>query len=100
MQATLFLAPREVMVDVYFTRNIKTLVDQHFAAYEKAGVIEVSSSKDELDACEEWFELTNNPFRQEEREEKYGRGRSVSVGDIVQVGENAYVCASCGWERL
>jgi hypothetical protein len=48
-------------------------------------------------AAEEMFDLTNNPYRQEEREETYGRGRSLSVGDKVQVGDEEYVCAPCGW---
>ena len=52
------------------------------------------------DAAEEAFDLTNNPGRQDERENKYGRGRSVSVGDIVLVDEAAYLCLSSGWELL
>ena len=56
--------------------------------------------------CEEIFDLTNNPYRQEEREERYGRGRSVSVGDIVGVENEKtgvtkfYVCAPCGWVEV
>ncbi|HEX8605111.1 MAG TPA: hypothetical protein VF774_20875 [Pseudoduganella sp.] len=38
------------------------------------------------DIADELFDLTNNPGRQQEREQKYGRGRSLSVGDIVKVG--------------
>lgn len=38
--------------------------------------------------ADELFDLTNNPGRQVEREEKYGRGRSLSVGDIVKVGQS------------
>ena len=49
------------------------------------------------EAAEEMFDLTNNPYRQEEREETYGRGRSLSVGDKVQVGDEEYVCAPSGW---
>jgi hypothetical protein len=50
--------------------------------------------------ADEMFDLTNNPSRQEEREEKYGRGRSLSVGDIVQVGGELMLCCSMGWETL
>lgn len=52
------------------------------------------------DAAEEAFDLTNNPSRQDEREQKYGRGRSVSVGDIVVVDGVEYLCASFGWTKL
>lgn len=51
-------------------------------------------------AAEEVFDLTNNPSRQEEREGIYGRGRSVSVGDIVNVDGVDYVCAPEGWHQL
>jgi len=49
------------------------------------------------EAAEEMFDLTNNPERQAEREVQYGRGRSLSVGDKVQVGDKEYVCAPSGW---
>ena len=61
---------------------------------------------DEEAVCEEIFDLTNNPQRQEERTEKYGRGRSVSVGDIVGVDNEKsgittfYVCAPSGWVKI
>lgn len=49
-------------------------------------------------AAEECYDLTNNPARQEEREQMYGRIRSVSVGDIVTVDDVDFVCCSFGWE--
>lgn len=52
------------------------------------------------DAAEEMFDLANNPSRQEEREEKYGRGRSLSTGDIVCVNGEMFVCCSVGWEKI
>ena len=59
---------------------------------------------DSEDAAEEVFDLTNNPNRQDEREEKYGNGRSVSVGDVVIVnrvfGEEQWLCLSTGWIEL
>ena len=57
-------------------------------------------NSDSQDAADEVFDLTNNPGRQEEREEKYGRGRSLSVGDIVVVGEEQWVCLSFGWAEV
>ena len=55
---------------------------------------------DSEDAAEEVFDLTNNPSRQEERERVYGRGRSLSTGDIVVVGEEQWLCMSFGWAEL
>lgn len=53
-----------------------------------------------VEAAEEAFDLTNNPSRQHERGMYYGRGRSVSVGDIVEVDGVNFLCASFGWEAL
>ena len=50
--------------------------------------------------AEELFDLTNNPARQVEREEKYGLGPSISPGDIVEIDAVNYVCLSFGWAVL
>lgn len=50
--------------------------------------------------AEEIFDLTNNPGREDERLELYGRHRSVSVGDIVSIDGVDMLCASIGWIRL
>ena len=55
---------------------------------------------DSQDAAEEVFDLTNNPSRQDERERVYGRGRSLSTGDVVVVGEEQWVCLSFGWAEV
>lgn len=55
---------------------------------------------DSMDAAEEAFDLTNNPYRQDEREEKYGTGRSISVGDVVVVGDEEWVCLPMGWKEV
>jgi hypothetical protein len=52
------------------------------------------------DAAEEVFDLTNNPSREEERELLYGRHRSVSSGDIVDVDGSKFLCLPVGWLRL
>lgn len=66
--------------------------------YEAAADIFVTQEGEE--AAEEMFELTNNPSRQGERLELYGRGRSVSVGDIVAVDGINYLCLPTGWVYL
>lgn len=64
-------------------------------AYETGPTLMVDGVGD--DAAEEVFDLSNNPSRQGEREQRYGRGRSLSVGDIVQVDGQNILCASVGW---
>ena len=51
-------------------------------------------------AAEEAYDLTNNPSRQEEREERYGLGRSVSIGDVGEVDGLNFLCAHTGWVEL
>lgn len=58
------------------------------------------TDKTGTDAAEEAFDLTNNPSRQSERAKTYGRGRSVSVGDIIEVDDTSYLCAGIGWVEL
>ena len=50
--------------------------------------------------ADEMFDLTNNPARQDEREESYGRGRSLSVGDIVEAYGKKLLCCSFGWKPI
>jgi hypothetical protein len=64
--------------------------------YSVQAVFEVEQSGEA--AAEEVFDLTGNPSRQAERDEKYGSHRSVSVGDIIEVDGIDYFCAPIGWE--
>lgn len=55
--------------------------------------------------AEEMFDLSNNPSRQDERDELYGSVRSVSVGDVIQVRNGPgpfewWLCCSAGWKRI
>lgn len=51
-------------------------------------------------AAEEVFDLTNNPSREDERTNIFGNGRSVSVGDIINVDGVDFLCAPIGWVKL
>lgn len=66
--------------------------------YRDAGEFAVEGTGEA--AAEEVFDLTNNPGRQQEREQLYGRQRSLSVGDIVEVEGDLWLCATEGWEKL
>ena len=72
-------------------------------AYTEALKISINGpmmSKSHEDIAEEFFDLTNNPSRQTDRDLFYGRQRSISVGDIVEVDSERYLCASVGWVRI
>lgn len=91
------LVESELMGEFYFTK------DQAGKAKEllKAGKYKDSGSfflnEEGGDAAEDMFDMTNNPARQYERAKYYGRGRSISVGDIVEVDGVNYLCESAGW---
>ena len=91
-----------VQGEFYFTKNMEALavnylVEGHYTEY---GPYEFSDEMTDEDVAEELFDLTNNPYRQEEREQVYGRGRSLSVGDIVVVNGNILLCAPTGWRVI
>lgn len=101
-QARIMLAPNVVMRNVYFEKDVVALVTANLPGYEIRPAIEVPESVASTvkDVAEEMFDLTNNPSRQEEREAKYGRGRSVSPGDIVEVMGVKVLCLAHGWQIL
>ena len=91
--------PVALMGKMYSGDPVKVVVDAFDAGnYTESELFVVNG--DSEDAAEEAFDLTNNPYRQDEREEKYGRGRSISVGDVVVVGEEEWVCLPMGWKEL
>ena len=99
--ATIKLVNGELLGNFYFTPDAMALAKKllNGGLYEVKGTMGVPGLEGEA-VAEEVFDLTNNPCRQEEREELYGRGRSVSVGDIVCVDGVDYLCASVGWVAL
>ena len=96
-KATVKLVNAELLGNFYFTPDAMALAKKLLAGglYAPKGTLAVAAEGEA--AAEEVFDLTNNPSRQAEREELYGRGRSESVGDIVQVDGVNYLCASVGW---
>lgn len=91
-------APVSIMGEFYTCRSQAALAIANSASYTD-GPIFVTPLTGE-DAAEEAFDLSNNPCRQDEREEVYGYGRSVSVGDVVIVDDAEYLCSAVGWTLL
>jgi hypothetical protein len=99
--ATIKLVNGELLGSFYFTKNPAELASKLLREgyYKVQGTMGIPGLEGEA-VAEEVFDLTNNPSRQDEREELYGRSRSVSVGDIVNVDGADYLCCSQGWWRI
>lgn len=99
MQATVFQVPAEAMIDFYTKDPVQ--VSRELAM--KDGYADIFAVACELkgeEAAEEMFDLSNNPSRQDERDQLWGRRRSLSVGDVVHVEGESYLCLSMGWHKL
>ena len=102
MQVTILLAPRDIMRDIYFNKDVAKLVEDNLFRYEKAYTFEFKPSAfdSDIEPAEEAFDLTNNPSRQDERVKTYGTKRSLSVGDVVDVDGKKLLCQPFGWLEL
>jgi len=103
MEVVFHKVPVEFMINFYGVNGPAIRNKIAGINYENLGVINLDvSSDDPEDIAEELFDLTNNPGRQDEREERYGRGPSLSVGDMVEILETGkcVVCMPSGWEVL
>ena len=98
--ATIKLVDEQFMGQFYFRKDQAATARslQNDGLYRTAGLMVVPLQGEA--AAEELFDLTNNPSRQAERERVYGRARSISVGDIVEVDGRNWLCASQGWIDL
>jgi hypothetical protein len=100
--ATVKLVNSDNMFDFYVAKDPAEVARRLLreGAYNIVGDMGVPGLEGEA-VAEEVFDLTNNPSRQDERDELYSRRhRSVSVGDIVRVDGVNFLCASVGWVRL
>ena len=104
----ILLAPTAVMGNMYFLSDDsqkRVMIETSLPQYLILPPITldpdlVGNPPTGISAASEAFDLTNNPARQEERMARYGNGRSLSPGDIVQVGEEMWACMSFGWMKL
>ena len=98
--ATIHTVHNEHLANFYFTKDAAALARQCMqqGLYTAHHPIMSSPWLEGESVAEEMFDLTNNPGRQAERVQLYGRGRSVSVGDIVETEGSFYLCCGTGWE--
>lgn len=99
-QVRVHLIQPELLGEVYFQKDLTAFAVNAFVEgkYTSGNGFYAFGTGEQ--AAEDVFDLANNPSRQNEREQVYGRGRSVSVGDIVEVNEDLYLCAPTGWRVI
>jgi hypothetical protein len=99
--AKILLVDPEHMSEFYFRSNQVEIAQLLLAEdlYTAQGQFTLTVT-DAEDAAEFLFDLTNNPSKDDLRAVLYGRGRSLSVGDIVDVDGELLLCASTGWQRV
>ena len=97
---TVKLVDPKMMAEFYFQKDQVALAKRLLSegAYKVVGTMGTWMEGEA--AAEELFDLTNNPSRQDERVRDYGTGRSISVGDIVNVDGVDWLCMSMGWTDL
>ncbi len=92
------LAPTKLLAELYFAENKVKYAKAWLPLYTQHYPITLTEAG--IEAAEEAFDLTNNPSREEDRNRFYGRHRSVSVGDVVEVDGTDYLCDSFGWVAM
>jgi len=99
--AKILLVDSEYMGQFYFKPNQVETAQRLLAEglYTENGFFNLKVTDSE-DAAEFLFDLTNNPSKDDLRAVLYGRGRSLSVGDIVDVDGELLLCANTGWKRV
>lgn len=100
MSATVFLIPVNEMIN-FLTKDVKTALD-NFATSGR-GYQDIFAVETELKgekAAEDLFDLSNNPGRDAERAQRWGIRRSLSVGDVVHVDGDSWICCSMGWAKI
>ena len=99
-KATIILIDSKFLGEFYFSQDPAALARKMLSEgyYDEAGTFESFEQGDA--AAEDMFDMTNNPYRQDERLIKYGRRRSVSVGDMVKVDGEYFLCRPNNWIKV
>lgn len=103
MLATPILVDSKFLGEFYFTSDAVSLARKlrNEGYYDEGRTIELPDGYyDGEEAAEEIFDLANNPMRQGDRLVRYGRGRSLSVGDMVRVDGEYFLCRPREWVKV
>jgi hypothetical protein len=97
------LCPDHLRRSSFLHNDTKDFASNYLEDYDTTHRICIPQNGEE--AAEEAFDLTNNPCREEEREDLYGCHRPVCVGDVVEVlnddgSMQRFVCEGVGWSVL
>lgn len=89
-------------ITIYQENNPMFRVDDEQKVYEKAHyhkVYEMDWNRYELPKDENILETLWSVFNNPPYPESY-KGHSMSVGDIVELDDRVYICASIGWNKV
>ena len=96
-KVTVHMIDRNHLSDFYFTSEPVAKAKEYLESglYTAMGPVDRPFQGEE--AAEDMFDMSNNPYRQTVRNEYFGRMRSLSVGDIVEVDGTKYLCRPAEW---
>ena len=98
--AIIFFPPADLQRKAWFASAQPKLIEAWRAGrYVHQGEVQVGALLGKA-AADEAFDLTNNPSRPADRMISGWAKRSLSVGDIVLMGDDAWLCASVGWTKI
>ena len=102
MCVTIKLLDSSFMSEFYFTEDRIGLADKYLreGKYQCRDIGCMYGDGTRESITEYLFYLTNNHMCQEERDIVYGRERSISVGDIVEVDGINMLCDFVGWVEV
>lgn len=86
--------------DFFGNPDIVSLAKEYLANSLYSKLCEFTVLASGVAAAEEVFDQSNNPSRGDDRMINYGNGRSLSMGDIVDVDGVKYLCDSFGWKVI
>lgn len=88
-------------ITIYQENNPMFRVDENKKVYEKAHYHKVYEYESVMveESVEDCLETIFMLFNRETKPDGYN-GHSMSVGDIVEIENVAYICANCGWNKV
>ena len=95
-QVNVYYAPNRNLSKAWFSDSAVTA--EEFSHYRF--ICFMQTSLDGEAAAEQMFDYSNNPNEETFRNIYFGKNRSLSEGDVVEVDGVKYLCLSMGWKVL